>query len=150
MMIDVDFHRSKVRYINDAVSHIEAITKACDSAISELESNQSKSATEFIKQIREIKADLIKKKVSLSEIGKLIVSEANKIRQQEEEEARKASLPNIGNYSGYSIVDALASSGNEYSYAYRKDLAQSMGEDNYTGSAEQNIDMLNELKKNSR
>ena len=48
-----------------------------------------------------------------------------------------------------SIVDYLKSQGKDSSYSARKKLAQSMGITNYTGTSEQNIQMLNAMQKNS-
>ena len=45
-----------------------------------------------------------------------------------------------------SIVDYLKSQGENSSYSSRKDLAQSLGISNYSGTAEQNTKMLNMLK----
>lgn len=45
-----------------------------------------------------------------------------------------------------SIVDYLKSQGQDSSYASREDLAASLGIANYTGTAEQNTQMLNALK----
>lgn len=45
-----------------------------------------------------------------------------------------------------SIVDYLKSQGNDSSYAARQDLAKSLGISNYSGSYEQNVQMLNALK----
>ena len=48
-----------------------------------------------------------------------------------------------------SIVDYLKSQGKDSSYSARQKLAQQMGISNYTGTAEQNIQMLNTLKNQS-
>ena len=56
-------------------------------------------------------------------------------------------LPNLANYSGVSIVDALNSVDYNSSYASRKELATKLGIANYTGTAEQNTQMLNMLKE---
>lgn len=45
-----------------------------------------------------------------------------------------------------SIVDYLKSQGENSSYSARKDIAKSLGISNYSGTAEQNIKMLNMLK----
>ena len=49
-----------------------------------------------------------------------------------------------------SIVDYLKSTGQNSSYDARKQLASSLGISNYSGSAEQNIAMLNALKNGSQ
>lgn len=49
-------------------------------------------------------------------------------------------------YKGSSIVDALNQIGVDSSYANRKQLAQKNGIANYTGTAAQNIELLNKLK----
>ena len=51
------------------------------------------------------------------------------------------------NYKGFSIVDALKQIGIDSSYNYRKQLAILNGIENYKGTAEQNIKLLNLLKK---
>lgn len=48
-----------------------------------------------------------------------------------------------------SIVDYLKSQGKDSSYSARKKLAQNMGISNYSGTASQNTQMLNALKKGS-
>ena len=50
------------------------------------------------------------------------------------------------NYDGCSIVDALKSIGVNSSYNYRQIIAAKNGIDSYTGTAEQNKQMLNLLK----
>ena len=49
-----------------------------------------------------------------------------------------------------SIVDYLKSTGQDSSYSARKELAQSMGISNYSGTAAQNTQMLNSLKSGSQ
>lgn len=56
-------------------------------------------------------------------------------------------IPNIGNYSGNSIADALRLAGYPSDYKYRASLATYLGIDNYRGTASQNILMLNMLKE---
>ena len=51
------------------------------------------------------------------------------------------------NYKGNSIVDGLKSVGVNSSYDNRKKLAQANGIKNYTGTAKQNTELLNKLKK---
>ena len=58
----------------------------------------------------------------------------------------ETSLPNLANYKGVSIVDGLNSVGYNSSYASRKELAAKLGIANYTGTAEQNTQMLNILR----
>ena len=55
-------------------------------------------------------------------------------------------LPNLSAYKGVSIVDGLNSVGYNSSYASRKELAGKLGIANYTGTAEQNTQMLNLLR----
>jgi len=52
-------------------------------------------------------------------------------------------------YTGTSIVDYLKSIGQDSSYSARSALASQYGITNYTGSADQNIALLNKLKNNS-
>lgn len=58
-------------------------------------------------------------------------------------------LPNLSNYKGSSIVDALNSIGYDSSFANRKILANKLGISNYTGTAEQNLKMISLLKGNT-
>lgn len=58
----------------------------------------------------------------------------------------EVNLPNLANYNGVSIVDALNSVGYNSSYSSRKELAGKLGIANYTGTAEQNTQMLNLLR----
>lgn len=51
------------------------------------------------------------------------------------------------NYNGYSIVDALKQINIDSSYSYRSKLASANGISNYRGSAEQNLLLLDKLKK---
>ena len=57
-------------------------------------------------------------------------------------------LPNLANYKGSSIVEALNSVGYDSSFANRKKMAAKLGIENYKGTAEQNIAMLNKLRGN--
>ena len=50
-------------------------------------------------------------------------------------------------YKGNSIVDGLKSVGVNSSYDNRKKIAQANGIKNYTGTAKQNTELLNKLKK---
>ena len=58
----------------------------------------------------------------------------------------ETNLPNLSSYNGTSIVDALNSVGYNSSYASRKELAGKLGIEGYTGTAEQNTQMLNLLR----
>ena len=51
----------------------------------------------------------------------------------------------IPNYSGYSIVEALYSINEDFSFAHRKRIAETNGIKGYTGKAEENLKMLNLL-----
>ena len=51
------------------------------------------------------------------------------------------------NYSGYSIVDSLKQINIDSSYSYRSKLASANGISNYIGSAEQNLLLLDKLRK---
>lgn len=63
----------------------------------------------------------------------------------------KKSNKNVTNYKGDSIVDYLNLSGNKHlggsSFNNRKKLAKQYGIKNYTGTAEQNVKLLNKLRK---
>lgn len=52
----------------------------------------------------------------------------------------------IRNYDGISIVEALRLNGYDYSFKFRKALAAYHGIENYRGTAEQNIQLLNILR----
>lgn len=58
-------------------------------------------------------------------------------------------LPNLSSYNGNSIVDGLNSVGYDSSYASRKELATKLGISNYSGTAEQNLKMIELLKGKS-
>lgn len=63
-----------------------------------------------------------------------------------EETNNNNGLPNLSGYNGNSIVDGLNSVGYDSSYASRKALAEKLGIANYTGTAEQNLKMIELLK----
>lgn len=52
-------------------------------------------------------------------------------------------------YTGVSIVDYLKSEGKDSSFANRKKIAQQLGIQNYTGTAQQNTQMLNMLRNSA-
>ena len=54
-------------------------------------------------------------------------------------------LPDLSGYVGCSIAGALNSKGYDSSYAYRKTLASQVGITNYSGTAEQNLEMIRKL-----
>ena len=59
------------------------------------------------------------------------------------------SLPNLSNYIGTSIVDALKQNNVDYSFDNRKKLYKLTGfNDDYVGSAIQNLNLLNKLQGN--
>ena len=60
-----------------------------------------------------------------------------------------SSLPDLSNYNGVSIVDALKEAGYDSSFEARKILYSQLFNDNYEGTATQNINMLNKLKGNN-
>ena len=59
----------------------------------------------------------------------------------------KSSTIKKSSYKGSSIVDGLKSVGVNSSYSNRKKIAQANGIKNYTGTAKQNTELLNKLKK---
>jgi hypothetical protein len=61
--------------------------------------------------------------------------------------AQMAPSPNGGGYSGGSIVDFLKSQGMASDFATRKQMAESLGMDKYTGNKDQNIALLNSLSQ---
>jgi GH25 family lysozyme M1 (1,4-beta-N-acetylmuramidase) len=54
-------------------------------------------------------------------------------------------LPDLSGYTGTSIAGALNSKGYDSSYAYRKTLAEKLGISNYTGTAAQNLTLIEKL-----
>lgn len=60
-------------------------------------------------------------------------------------ESSAPDLPDLSGYSGVSIVDGLKFVGADSSYTYRKRLAEQLGISGYSGSAEQNMEMLRKL-----
>ncbi len=68
---------------------------------------------------------------------------------QDNGEGNTQTLPNLSSYRGTSIVDALKSVGYDSSFDSRKKLYKEAGfNDNYTGSAVQNINLLTRLQGN--
>lgn len=61
--------------------------------------------------------------------------------------AKKTNTIKKTSYKGDSIVDGLKSVGVNSSYDNRKKIAQANGIKNYTGTAKQNTELLNKLKK---
>ena len=59
------------------------------------------------------------------------------------------SAPSGSTYTGTSVVDYLKSIGQDSSFANRKKLATQYGISNYSGTAAQNLELLNKLKGNS-
>lgn len=64
---------------------------------------------------------------------------------EQPEETVNASFPDLSGYTGVSIVDGLKSAGADSSFAYRKTLAEQLGISGYSGTAAQNIEMLQKL-----
>ena len=62
---------------------------------------------------------------------------------------KRMNLQLFAKWDDNSIVDYLKSTGQDSSYSARKELAESMGISNYSGSASQNTEMLNALKNGS-
>lgn len=63
----------------------------------------------------------------------------------ENKEGKSSGLPDLSVYRGVSIVDGLKSVGADSSYAYRKTLAEMLGIHGYSGTADQNLEMLRKL-----
>lgn len=70
--------------------------------------------------------------------------------QDQNVQVKRAENPYTTEYQGPSIVDFLAKSGQKSDMASRQALAQRMGIQNYKGTAEQNTQMLNALKKQAQ
>lgn len=54
-------------------------------------------------------------------------------------------IPDLAGYSGISIIEGLQSKGYQSSFAYRKSIALEIGIPNYTGTAAQNLRMIQML-----
>lgn len=63
---------------------------------------------------------------------------------------KSSSSSTSGSNSSNSIVDYLKSIGEDSSFARRKQLAQQHGMENYRGTAEQNMELLNKLRSGAR
>ena len=60
-------------------------------------------------------------------------------------------LPNLSNYHGSSIVDALKEVGYDSSFKSREELYKKVGfKDKYNGTAKQNTNLLNKLKETNQ
>lgn len=67
------------------------------------------------------------------------------------EPTKNTNLPDLSNYSGSSIVDALKSKNLDSSFEYRKTLYEILGyKDEYKGTSTQNTNLLNSLRKKNQ
>lgn len=144
-MIDIGNVEARASKFNRASELIDKSIRFCRSSIENLRKNESKSTMDFIKRIEQEIDRLTNCSKSCKSIANTMINEARRIRE-EQERALRNSVPNINNYDGHSVVEALAQSGSEFSYDYRKDLAQNLGVNNYVGTADQNIDLINKMK----
>lgn len=72
-------------------------------------------------------------------------------QKPETKNTNQTSLPDLSNYNGQSIVDALKSQKIDSSFTNRKKLYEQLGyKDEYKGTSTQNINLLNSLKKESK
>lgn len=76
-----------------------------------------------------------------------IVRDAQAARGSKAPAQPAPSKPSTGGYKGDSIVDYLASIGQPSSFAYRANLARQHGIRNYSGTAKQNLKLLDKLRK---
>lgn len=70
----------------------------------------------------------------------------------EEKYGGDISIPNLNNnwlskYENGSVVDYLADKNQDFSYSHRKEIAKELGIENYEGTADQNLQMLDKLKQ---
>lgn len=81
-------------------------------------------------------------------LKKKVVKEEEEKPAEKKEEKPVEKLPSLKGYKGYSIVDGLKSFGHSSTFSYRKKLWKLAGKKTtYKGTATQNLDLLNILKK---
>ena len=120
----VDTVQKTVSTVNNTVNTVKNTVTDTAKSVKKVESNTSK----------------IKKAVSTAK-PKATAKTTPKTRTKKTNTIKKTS------YKGDSIVDGLKSVGVNSSYDNRKKIAQANGIKNYTGTAKQNTELLNKLKK---
>lgn len=120
----VDTVQKSVRTVNNTVNTVKNTVTDTAKSVKKVESNTNK----------------IKKAVSKAK-PKATAKTTPKTTTKKNNTIKKTS------YKGNSIVDGLKSVGVNSSYDNRKKIAQANGIKNYTGTAKQNTELLNKLKK---
>ena len=120
----VDTVQKTVTTVNNSVNSVKNTVTKTAKSVKKVESNTKK----------------IKKAVSTAK-PKATAKTTPKTKAKKNNTIKKT------NYKGDSIVDGLKSVGVNSSYDNRKKIAQANGIKNYTGTAKQNTELLNKLKK---
>ena len=120
----VDTVQKTVSTVNNTVNTVKNTVNNTAKSVKKVESNTNK----------------IKKSVSTAK-PKATAKTTPKTKSKKNNTIKKTS------YKGDSIVDGLKSVGVNSSYDNRKKIAQANGIKNYTGTAKQNTELLNKLKK---
>ena len=120
----VDTVQKTVSTVNNTVNTVKNTVNSTAKSVKKVESNTNK----------------IKKAVSTTK-PKATAKTTPKTTTKKTNTIKKTS------YKGDSIVDGLKSVGVNSSYDNRKKIAQANGIKNYTGTAKQNTELLNKLKK---
>ena len=120
----VDTVQKTVSTVNNTVNSVKNTVTNTAKSVKKVESNTNK----------------IKKAVSTTK-PKATAKTTPKTTRKKTNTIKKTS------YKGNSIVDGLKSVGVNSSYDNRKKIAQANGIKNYTGTAKQNTELLNKLKK---
>ena len=120
----VDTVQKTVSTVNNTVNSVKNTVTNTAKSVKKVESNTNK----------------IKKSVSTAK-PKATAKTTPKTTRKKTNTIKKTS------YKGNSIVDGLKSVGVNSSYDNRKKIAQANGIKNYTGTAKQNTELLNKLKK---
>ena len=83
-------------------------------------------------------------------LKKIVQDRITELSKQPQPQAKQAAQPKAQSSGGGSIVDYLASKGQPTDKASRAKLAAQEGIQNYSGTAEQNIQLLNKLKSREK
>jgi hypothetical protein len=83
-------------------------------------------------------------------LKKIVQDRITELSKQPQPQAKQAAQPKAQSSGGGSIVDYLASKGQPTDKASRAKLAAQEGIQNYSGTAEQNIQLLNKLKSKEK
>jgi len=83
-------------------------------------------------------------------LKKIVQDRITELSKQPQPQAKQAAQPSAKSSGGGSIVDYLASKGKPTDKASRAKLAAQEGIQNYSGTAEQNIQLLNKLKSKEK